>query len=135
MRQLVGLLMLWAVLAISSGCSNGPRVEVCLSDGDLNRRALDCTDKTDSGQEITYSLTVESAANFICLSPNHMETVLKGCFERRPAIVDICLINPIGAMDCANNTREWTMTWDTTQGYICTSPNSFQRLIQWCLRR
>ena len=66
-------LSLVSLLVVASSCRSGPRVTVCVLDpGHLS---LECSDPDGNG----YALPIESAENYVCLSPADTETLLKAC--------------------------------------------------------
>lgn len=138
-----GLLLLgvWLMLLVAfaaSGCARGPKVERCISDGDGQRLSMDCFDPRVNAPN-GYVRPIARADNYPCLSPADEERMLKACVEKIPTQVTYCIINAASrGMDCASSADltddGFFLSWESSAGYICTSPRDLERLLKWCLK-
>lgn len=137
--RLADSLVLLAVLALSlAGCATGPKVEQCIVDGDPVRLAMDCIDPRINAPQ-GYSRTIEAAENYLCISPDSQERLLKACVERRPTRFAFCVVSPQERGSwCADSADPiddgFFLGWVQMMGYICTSPADMERLLKWCTR-
>ena len=131
--QLAALLTLLVALVVSqSGCRHrGPKVEICLPDGNELTPTLDCYSQKTG---LSRSLDANEAVNYICLDPNDYERFLTACQKRRPAIVDTCLIdNSFNKIELVCSSSA-VLSWTQSIGFICSSPDDFEHVLKWCLR-
>jgi len=130
LRQRVVLLVLSVVLVVSQGCARGPQIEVCVLNGDQSSPEGQCAYK-----KLAYDHSAMELNNYVCMSGPDSERFLKNCHDRRPSVIEACVIDgAMAELDCSNGDTDRTLTWAEAMNYVCISSRHLERLLKYCSR-
>lgn len=116
--RLVACLIL---LVASASCSNGPKVNWCV------------TDPVQWGCADGSSATPDAFENWACLSSRDTDRLLRACQDRTAAVVNYCVVAE-GGLDliCADGSF---VRIAEGVNFACLGPTDAERLLDFCARR
>jgi hypothetical protein len=129
MKQPLTLLILLSVSVSALYCAKplGPKIDVCLVDGD--RQVFSC-----SNLEERWSLSMEDGKHLICASPLQTQKFLVECHKGRLVKIEQCkYMKTLDKFACMDDERmRFTVPISFANNYICLSELHRERIISRC---